>query len=133
MLSKFLSPTVWFLFENSLKDNCNMTLIAGIYLINLFIKFFFFLINIFEICIWKNILDKYSRELANVTWHWLQKYAILLKRTVHWSLNWMQRRIVQKASFPLCHGSFGYIWTFDPKTLGIKHATLTDVKRTHLI
>ena len=47
---------------------------------------------------------------AKVTWHWFQKYAILLKRTIHWSLNSMQPRTVQKDSFPLHHGSFGYIW-----------------------
>ena len=53
---------------------------------------------------WKNLWK------ANTTWHWLQKYASLLKRTIHWSLNSIQPRTVQKDSFPLYNGSFGYIW-----------------------
>ena len=74
-----------------------------------------YLRNISEICIWEiylnNIFGKYIRELKckyNMTLiaeicHFAQTNQPSIEGSI-------ECRIVQKASFPLHHGSFGYIW-----------------------
>lgn len=87
-----------------------------------------YLRNISEICIWEiylnNIFGKYIRELKckyNMTLiaeicHFAQTNQPSIEGSI-------ECRIVQKASFPLHHGSFGYISTVDPNILEMDYTT----------